>query len=136
VPAHDGVVHRLDDVVWIESAGGGLLVDDVGTWLAAMSPSELAYTNPERRALAGAHWDQRFGDRHVSMAVLVCGAQADEITSALYGALLTDDELSRPHEWSQYPDPFGEGHADPCQDLSCDVDDATTRGNHEPGEGR
>lgn len=121
------VANRLDDVMWIESAGGGLLVLHAGTWLAAMSPSELAYTDPERRAVASMGWDDRFGDRHTSMAVLVCGAQPGEIDSALRGAVLTDDELSRPEEWPQYPDPFGIWHADPCDDLPDAIDETTAQ---------
>jgi len=107
------VANRLDDVMSIESAGGGVLVEHAGTWLAAMGPNELAHTDPERRALAAMGWNDRFGDRHISMAVLVCGGQPAEIDSALRGALLTDHELARPGEWSQYPDPFGDCHADP-----------------------
>jgi G3E family GTPase len=127
------VANRLDDVMSIESAGGGVLIEHAGTWLAAMGPNELAYTNPERRALASMGWDDRFGDRHVSLAVLVCGAQPAEIDGALRGALLTDDELSRPEEWAQYADPFGDWHADPCDDLPGTLDELTARPNH-PGE--
>lgn len=112
------VANRLDDVMWIESAGGGLLVEHAGTWLAAMTSNELAYTDPERRALAATQWDERFGDRHTSMAILVCGAAPDEIRHALQDAQLTDDEMSRPDEWPSYPDPFGAWHDDdPCDDM-------------------
>lgn len=79
------VANRLDDVMWIESAGGGVLVESAGKWLAAMEPNELAHVDPQRRALAATGWDGRFGDRHTFMAVLVCGAQAGEIDSALRG---------------------------------------------------
>ena len=130
------VANRLDDVMSIESAGGGVLVQHAGTWLAAMGPNELAYIAPERRALAAMSWDDRFGDRHTSLAVLVCGAQPADIDSALRGALLTDDELSRPGDWPQYPDPFGQWHADPCQDLPDDVDELTARPNHHREEDR
>lgn len=84
------VANRLDDVMWIESADGGVLVESAGTWLAAKEPNAKACIDPERRALAAMGWDARFGDRHISMAVLVCGAQTAEIDSALRGALLTD----------------------------------------------
>lgn len=121
------VANRIDDVMSIESAGGGVLVEHAGTWLAAMGPGELAYADPERRALAAMGWDDRFGDRHVSLAVLVCGAQPAEIDCALRGALLTDDELSRPQDWADYTDPFGEWHADPCDDLPGELDELTAR---------
>jgi G3E family GTPase len=118
-----------DSVVWIESAGGGLRVAKVGTWLAAMNPTELAYTAPERHAIAALHWDERHGDRHVSMTILVCGAQPAEIIDELQRALLTDDELSRPQEWSRYDDPFGDWHEDPCDSPSDSRDEIAMRGN-------
>jgi G3E family GTPase len=104
--------------MWLQSAGGGLRVDPAGTWLAAMTPSELAYVDPERRALADLMWSDEHGDRHTSMTVLVCGARADEIRGALHGALLSDAEMTAPQEWSTYPDPLGEWHEDPCDDLA------------------
>lgn len=128
------LANRLDDVLWIESAGGGLRVDHAGTWLAAMSPGELAYCDPQRRALASMRWDARFGDRHIAIAILVCGAQPAEITHALKTALLTDDELSRPDEWAKYADPFGDLYDDPCQDLRDAVDEAAVRCAYEGEE--
>lgn len=104
--------------MWLQSAGGGLRVDAAGKWLAAMTASELAYVDPQRRALADLMWTDEHGDRHTSMIVLACGADPDEIRSALHGALLTDDELAAPHQWRDYPDPFGEWHRDPCEDQS------------------
>lgn len=130
------VANRLDDVMWIESAGGGVLIENAGKWLAAMEPNERARTDPERRALAAMGWDDRFGDRHISMVVLVCGAQPAEIDGALRGALLTDRELARPGDWSRYPDPFGDGHADPCEELPDVRDELTARPNHHREEER
>jgi len=128
------VANRLDDVMSIESAGGGFLIENAGTWLAAMGPDELAHTAPERRALAAMGWDDRFGDRHISIAVLICGGQPADIDSALRDALLTDHELARPGEWSQYPDPFGDWHADPCDELTGLRDELTSRPNHRRDE--
>jgi G3E family GTPase len=104
--------------MWLQSAGGGLRVDTAGKWLAAMTPSELAYVDPERRALADLMWTDDHGDRHTSMTILLCGADAGEVRGALHGALLSDDEMAAPHEWLHYPDPFGEWHQDPCHDLA------------------
>jgi G3E family GTPase len=112
-----------DAVVWVESAGGGLRVGHAGQWLAAMSASRRAYAAPERTALAALQWDDRFGDRHIALTALVCGADPAAVTAALRGALLTDHELARPHAWADYPDPFGDWHEDPCEDL--DKDPAT-----------
>jgi G3E family GTPase len=112
------LANRFDDVMWFESAGGGLRFEYAGRWLAAMNSSELAYADPERRALAAADWHGRLGDRHVSITVLVCGAEPEDIVDALRGALLTNDELSRPDEWASYADPFGDWHEDPCDDVA------------------
>ncbi|KMO69957.1 ribosome hibernation factor-recruiting GTPase MRF [Mycolicibacterium chlorophenolicum] len=108
---------RPDRVMWLESAGGGLRVTNAGKWLAAMTAREVAYVNPERRAMAGLMWNHRHGDRHTSLAVLTCGATAREIRDVLAGALLTDAEMDRPHEWPGYGNPFGDWHADPCDDA-------------------
>jgi G3E family GTPase len=120
-----------DNVVWIESAGGGLRVANAGTWLAAMNSSELAYAGHERLAIASAHWDHDHGDRHVSMTILVCGAQPGVIVDALQGALLTDDEFSLPEEWSRYDDPFGDWHEDHCDPSPESLDRISVRGAYE-----
>jgi G3E family GTPase len=121
------LANRSDDVMWIESAGGGLMFSYVGKWLAAMDSNQLAYVDPQRRALAAADWDNRMGDRHVSMTVLVCGAEPDVIADGLRGALLTDVELARPSEWATYDDPFGDWHEDPCGGRSESADVTNTQ---------
>jgi G3E family GTPase len=119
------LANRFDDVMWFESAGGGLRFEYAGRWLAAMNSSELAYADPQRRALAAADWDGRLGDRHVSITVLVCGAEPEDVVDGLRGALLTHDELSRPDEWASFADPFGDWHEDPCDDMSEHAGDVT-----------
>ncbi len=108
------LANRPDRVMWLESAGGGLRVTNAGKWLAAMTSRETAYVNADRRAMAALMWDPRHGDRHTSLSVLTCGARDRDVTRALNDALLTDDEVSRQHEWASYADPFGDWHADPC----------------------
>jgi hypothetical protein len=103
--------------MWLESAGGGLRVSSAGRWLAALTASELAGIDAERRAFAALAWDDQYGDRHTAMTVLVCGADASEILDALGGALLTDDEFRFPGDWIRYADPFGDWHEDPCVAL-------------------
>ncbi|BBY19278.1 ribosome hibernation factor-recruiting GTPase MRF [Mycolicibacterium litorale] len=119
-----------DAVVWIESAGGGLHVGHAGRWLAAMDQHQRAYAAPERVALAALQWDQRFGDRHIALTVLVCGAEPKAVERVLSRALLTDDELARPETWTAYDDPFGDWHEDPCDQL-----DETAPTNSLRGEG-
>ncbi|MFC3960464.1 ribosome hibernation factor-recruiting GTPase MRF [Nocardia jiangsuensis] len=110
------------DVVWLESAGGGLRVGGAGRWLAAMTPAERAAVDPERAALAALRWDERFGDRHVSLVVLVHDADPAEIRRAMHWALVEDDELRlvarSPQVVAGWDDPFGEQHTDPCADPS------------------
>lgn len=122
-----------DAVVWIESAGGGLRVGHAGQWLAAMPAGQRAYAAPERIARAALQWDDRFGDRHIAMTALVCGADPETITRALRRALLTDAEMKRPQDWASYHDPFGDWHEDPCEDLDR-VDDISTP--HREGDQR
>ncbi|MET8651682.1 ribosome hibernation factor-recruiting GTPase MRF [Nocardia aurea] len=107
-----------DEVVWLESAGGGLRVGNAGRWLAAMSDSEIEQVDPARRALASLRWDERFGDRHVSLVVLAHEADPVEIRTALHWALVEDEELRlverSPERVADWDDPFGEWHTDPC----------------------
>lgn len=112
------LANRADQAMWLESAGGGLRVSSAGPWLAAMTATEVAYIDPERRAMADLMWEYRFGDRHTSMAVLVCGADPLAVRAALHDALLTDAEMNRPHEWAGFDDPFGDWHDEPCRDRT------------------
>ncbi len=114
-----------EHAMWLESAGGGLRVSSAGKWLVALTESELAGIDAERRAFAELRWDDRHGDRHTAMTVLVCGADAAEIRDGLHGALLTDDEYRCPQNWINYDDPFGDWHEDPCAALADAADDAS-----------
>jgi G3E family GTPase len=117
---------RPDQVMWMESAGGGLRVAGAGKWLAAMTAQEAANVDAERRLFAELQWEYRFGDRHTAMTVLVCGAPPPDILDALHGALLTDDEMAQPRRWGGLPDPFGDWHQDPCDESSGAADEVTT----------
>ncbi|MGV9611942.1 ribosome hibernation factor-recruiting GTPase MRF [Nocardia xishanensis] len=109
-----------DEVVWLESAGGGLRVGGAGRWLAAMSEDEVARADRDRRVLAALRWDDRFGDRDVSLVILAHDADPAEIRRALHWALVEDDELRlverAPERVALWDDPFGDWHADPCED--------------------
>ncbi|MFC9441116.1 ribosome hibernation factor-recruiting GTPase MRF [Nocardia sp. NPDC057030] len=117
------------EVAWLESAGGGLRVGSAGRWLAAMSETELAQADPDRRAMAALRWDDQFGDRDISLVILVHDADPNEIREALHWALVEDDELRlverAPERVAQWEDPFGVWHADPCEsaDASLPVED-------------
>lgn len=121
---------RHHHVMWLETAGGGLHVESAGKWLAAMTASEVAYVDPERRVFADLLWECKFGDRHTSITVLACEASPVAIDDALRGALLTDDELAEPDDWAGYRDPFGDWHQDPCGEAD---ESATAQGAGEEG---
>jgi G3E family GTPase len=125
------LANKHDQVMWLESAGGGLRVASAGKWLAAMTASEVAYVDPERRVFADLMWEHRFGDRHTSMTVLLCGADPAEIRDALNGALLTDDEMASPQNWNRYDDPFGDWHEDPCYETPDIAGEFTAHGNRD-----
>lgn len=94
------------EAMWLETAGGGYRADSGGKWLAAMTDSEAAYVDPERRAMADLIWDRTHGDRHTSLTVLVCGADPDRVRLALDDALLSAGELRR--GLPGLHDPFGD----------------------------
>lgn len=121
---------RNHHVMWLETAGGGLHVESAGKWLAAMTASEVAYVDADRRVFADLLWEYRFGDRHTSITVLACGASPVAVDDTLRAALLTDDELAAPDEWAGYADPFGDWHTDPCTETT---DGVTARGTGEEG---
>ncbi|WP_374116368.1 ribosome hibernation factor-recruiting GTPase MRF [Hoyosella sp. YIM 151337] len=113
------VASQPDQVLWMESAGGGLRIAASGLWLDAMSPAEQGAQPEDRRAIAALRWHPQFGDRDCSMAVLVHDADPQRITAALDMALLTDTELALGEkEWATWDDPFGQWHEDPCEDLA------------------
>lgn len=103
-----------DNVLWLESAGGALRVGRVDTWLAAMTDAERDAEDPQRLALAALRWDDRFGDRHSSLVVLVHRADPSEIATVLQWALVDDDEMRAESQWHGWSDPFGEWHEEPC----------------------
>ncbi|ORW09363.1 ribosome hibernation factor-recruiting GTPase MRF [Mycobacterium kyorinense] len=123
------LANQPEHCAWIESAGGGMRISSARKWLAALSSSELAYVDPQRRVLAELIWEPGIGDRHTSIMVLACGAQPAEILDALGRALLTDDEMATPQQWSRYADPFGEWHEDPCDELPELANEFPSHGN-------
>jgi G3E family GTPase len=109
------VATQPDEALWIESAGGGLRVASAGKWLAAMTPDEQDQVDTMRRAMAALRWDDESGDRDTSLVVLVHAADPSEIDRTLQWALVSDDEMLTPGEWSSWTDPFGQFHEYPCE---------------------
>lgn len=124
---------RPSEVLWLESAGGGLRIGGAGTWLAEQSPEAWESVPPERAAIAALGWHPRFGDRAQDVVVLAHALDAeglDAVRAALEGALLTDAELAGPWE---FPDPFGFAHTDPC-DERARADDTVAESGFARGE--
>lgn len=84
-----------DDVLWLESAGGGLGLSRSARWLAARTDDEMAAADPEVRAMAALRWHPVHGDRHSSIVAVTHRADRADIEQALADALVTDDELAR-----------------------------------------
>ncbi|NUT49029.1 MAG: cobalamin biosynthesis protein CobW [Saccharothrix sp.] len=101
------VAGRPESALWLESAGGGLRVGDLGPWLAAVD--DWSDVPAERRAAAAATWHPDYGDRAQEVVVITTSASPDGITAALRGALLTDEELALADEL-EFADPFAEWH--------------------------
>ena len=112
------LANRSDQAMWLESAGGGLRVSSAGKWVAAMSASEAAYIDPERRAFAEpdvgrrlrrpAHLDDGPGVRRAS--------RRDPRRPAR--RLADRRGVCRTGDWVHYDDPFGDWHEDPCNDAA------------------
>ncbi|GAA1301766.1 ribosome hibernation factor-recruiting GTPase MRF [Saccharothrix xinjiangensis] len=101
------VASQPDAALWLESAGGGLNVGNLGPWLAAVD--DWSGVPAERRAVASATWDPYYGDRSQELVVITASASVEEITAALRGALVTDEELALADEL-EFVDPFAEWH--------------------------
>ncbi len=102
------IASRPDAALWLESAGGGLSVGDLGPWLAAVD--DWSEFPAERRAVASATWHPEHGDRSQELVVITAAPGApEEIVAALRAALLTDEELALADEL-QFVDPFAEWH--------------------------
>lgn len=112
------VASQPDTALWIESAGGGLVLGHAGPWLAAPDGPAWEDVTPERRTLASLRWHPDFGDRAQELVIVTHHADPADIHETLRAALLTDDELARGrHTWAGYPDPFGHWHEEPCDDT-------------------
>ncbi|MGM1064898.1 ribosome hibernation factor-recruiting GTPase MRF [Saccharothrix sp. Mg75] len=101
------VASQPEVALWLESAGGGLNVGNLGPWLAAVD--DWSDVPAERRAVASAVWDPRFGDRSQELVVITASASPEAITAALHEALVTDEELELADEL-EFVDPFAEWH--------------------------
>lgn len=109
------IASQPENVLWIESAGGGLQIGHAGTWLAAADAEAWNDAGPDRRAGAALRWDERFGDREQQLVLLTHEAAPADLVAALAQALVTDEELAEGEDARRrWDDPFGFWHTDPC----------------------
>ena len=124
-----------DHVLWLESAGGGLQIGPVDTWVAAVPEDERADLDLSRLAGAALRWRADTGDRHSALVALSVDADPDHIRAAFRWALVTDEELAG--STADWFDPFASVHRDPCDDPTgaapTDTDDLRVAGFPEEG---
>ncbi|MGW4212051.1 ribosome hibernation factor-recruiting GTPase MRF [Lentzea sp. NPDC004789] len=101
------VASQPDAALWLESAGGGLRVGNLGPWLAATD--DWTEADEDRRAAASLRWDPYYGDRDQELVVITSSAAPERITAALRAALVTDEELALISELD-FADPFADWH--------------------------
>ncbi|PWW65592.1 GTP-binding protein [Actinokineospora spheciospongiae] len=83
------VAGRPDEVLLLESAGGGVCVGPGGTWLAASDDWDAV--SAERRARAALDWDPVWGDRVQELVILSHAADPEALTAAFTAALVQEE---------------------------------------------
>lgn len=92
-----------------ESAGGGLRLGSLGSWLAALPRERWEEAEPMRRLAAEVDWDPYYGDRRTVLSFVGAGLDTGALLGLLESCLLTDAELSAGSGgWQALPDPFAE----------------------------
>ncbi|MET9643884.1 GTP-binding protein [Streptomyces syringium] len=100
---------RPDTLLSWEAAGGALLVEDVGPWLAALPDAAWEMVPATRRVAASLDWHPEHGDRTQHLTFTSPGLDADGLTSLLESCLLTDAEYAAgPEEWRRLSHAFDE----------------------------
>jgi G3E family GTPase len=95
---------RMEEVGGLNLAGAEIQCASAGHWWAArdahISDSEM----PERTR---EEWQEPFGDRRQSFAVMARGVNRGALQRQLDGCLLTDEEMAGgPDSWGSFVDPF------------------------------
>jgi G3E family GTPase len=95
---------RMDEVGGLNLAGSELHCASAGNWWAAREASSGESEMPERTR---AEWQEPFGDRRQSFAVMALDVDRATLQSALDACLLTDAEAAEgPDGWQNFTDPF------------------------------
>ena len=104
---------RMDHVGGLNLAGSELHCSSAGKWWAARDQAAREADMPERTRN---EWEEPFGDRRQSLAVMALDIDPNILRSRLDACLLTDSELAQGEtSWLAFPDPFpswsSHGHA-------------------------
>jgi G3E family GTPase len=95
---------RMDEVGGLNLAGSELHCASAGAWWASRDESSRQREMPERTR---AEWQEPFGDRRQSFAVMALDVDRATLQSALDACLLTDQEIADgPEVWKNFDDPF------------------------------
>jgi G3E family GTPase len=95
---------RMDEVGGVNLAGSELHSASAGAWWAARDQSTRESEMPERTR---AEWQEPFGDRRQSFAVMALDADRTRLRSSLDACLLTNEEMTGgPDTWEKFTDPF------------------------------
>jgi G3E family GTPase len=114
---------RMDEVGGLNLAGSELHCASAGAWWAARDQSSRESEMPGRTQ---AEWQEPFGDRRQSFAIMALDVERATLQSPLDACLLTDAEMSEgPNSWKNFSDPFpswsAQSHAH-HHDHECDHD--------------
>ena len=104
---------RMDEVGGLNLAGTELHCASAGVWWAARDQNSRESEMPERTR---AEWQEPFGDRRQTFALMALDLNRDTLQSQVDACLLTDAELAAGSEsWKEFADPFpswsSEAHA-------------------------
>ncbi|MFL6520370.1 MAG: GTP-binding protein [Chthoniobacterales bacterium] len=95
---------RMDEVGGLNLAGAEIQCASAGQWWAARDAHVRDSEMPERTRK---EWQEPFGDRRQSFAVMAWGVNRDALQGQLNGCLLTDEEMvGGPDSWRSFVDPF------------------------------
>jgi G3E family GTPase len=118
---------RMDEVGGLNLAGSELQSSSAGRWWATRDAQTRESEMPARTRK---EWQEPFGDRRQSFAVMAMNVSRDSLQNQLDSCLLTDDEMAGGEQtWRAFHDPFpswAHEHVD-HHDHECDHD----HGSHE-----
>jgi len=95
---------RMDEVGGLNLAGSELQCASAGHWWATRDTHARESEMPARTR---SQWQEPFGDRRQSFAIMALNIRQDALRQQLDGCLLTDDEMAQGETaWRNFPDPF------------------------------